>query len=92
VTTLGKVKDALNQAIVRRIAQAALLQTLPGGEYSAAGPPVEHTFSSIEEAAAPLPESLTSLVGPVPYAQSEPNWTSLDPGGVVDWESRLRGF
>ena len=61
INTLGAVKNMLNAAVVRRVTDRSLA-------YSAGGPDpatiaVPHTYSTMQEAAAPLPERLTSLLG-----------------------------
>lgn len=90
INTLGAVKNMLNAAVVRRVTDRSLA-------YSAGGPDpatiaVPHTYSTMQEAAAPLPERLTSLLGLPSFSTKSMHWEEDAPAAPFDWSRYLAGL
>ena len=94
--TLGGLKDAVNSAIIRRIAQKAITFATGGHPESVSN---VGTYSTFESAAATMPTTIKSsgavyLSGSVPVfvpdsapAKVEVDWAEMKP--PVDWNRRL---
>jgi hypothetical protein len=50
---------------------------------------VPHTYDSIEDAAAPLPERLTSVMGLPQFSTKGVDWQKGSPNAPIDWPERL---
>ena len=105
ITTIGRIKDVVNKAIVRRIATTSLAiaqeptATRPPGEF-------ENTSRYFEDAVARLPKSMVSLSDPAlasspihivgavglltPSGVSRIEWKVADPSDAFDWSGYLR--
>ncbi len=87
LNTLGKLKNQLNEQIVRRVADSSTALAADTNAKPAVA--VEHTYVTIEDAAAPLPKRLTSLFGLPTLSTKGIDWTKGAPKEPVDWSQRL---
>jgi hypothetical protein len=87
LNTLGAVKNMLNAAVVRRVADRSLAYS--AGTPDPATIAVPHTYSTIEEAATPLPERLTSLLGLPAFSTKSMHWTEKAASAPFDWNKYL---
>lgn len=87
--TLGKLKELLNRAIVRRIAETTVRLAGAQAPDGVTAADVAHTFSTVEEAAAPLPKRLVSFLGLPPVAKKSMDWTDGAPTTPFDWPEEL---
>ena len=87
--TLGRLKELLNRAIVQRIAETSV--RLAGAQAAEGVSPagVAHTYSTVAEAAAPLPKRLVSFLGLPPVAKKGMDWTDGAPTAPFDWPEEL---
>lgn len=87
LNTLGGVKNMLNAAVVRRVTDRSLAYS--AGTPDPASIAVPHTYSTIEEAAAPLPQRLTSLLGLPALSTKSVHWTEDASSAPFDWNKYL---
>lgn len=102
VGTLGLIKDEVHRAIVGRIATTAM--ALAADPTAAQLPPIafEHTSTSLNEAAARLPQTMVSMgvpLGPVPIGlvgilipsgTMTVQWEVANPSEKFDWAGYLQ--
>jgi hypothetical protein len=102
VGTLGGEKDAVNQAIVRRVAETSLLLSSGGGA-DRLPRRVKNTYDGFKDAVAVLPAEFQSLGLPggasagvnlvlllIPNTPSTPaNWESVKVEQPINWSERL---
>jgi len=93
IGTLGGLKDTVNKAIVKRIAQSSLALAANERPIGAA---VQYTYATLEQAAATMPDSLASWdqprlvhIGPPRSAPEKVSlaWAEMRP--PIDWKERL---
>ena len=105
VTTIGRIKDSVHEAIVRRIAETSLAIAARPGERA---PPrrFDKTSSSFEEAASRLPKTMVSLGDPglasfpdrtvsvvgllTPSGVETIEWAVAHPSAAFDWAGYLK--
>lgn len=104
VTTIGRIKDSVHKAVVRRIATTALeLAARPGATPHPKA--VAHTAATFEEAVSKLPREMVSMGDPAlaafplrgvslvgiltPSGISEVQWKVAQPSQAFDWNGYL---
>lgn len=87
LNTLGKVKNLLNQQVVQRVVDSSLL--VAANPDTRPRVSVPHTYDSIEDAVAPLPKRLTSMMGLPQFSTKGVDWQKGSPNAPVDWAERL---
>jgi hypothetical protein len=87
VNTLGKLKDLLNQQIVRRVVDSSVqVATRPEAKPDVS---VGHTYATAQAAAEPLPKRLTSLFGLPEFSTKGVDWAEGASTPAIDWSRRL---
>ena len=105
VTTIGRIKDSVHEAIVRRIAETSLaIAGRPGERVQPRR--FDKTSSSFDEAASRLPKTMVSLGDPglasfpdrtvsvvgllTPSGVATIEWTVAHPSSAFDWAGYLK--
>lgn len=87
LNTLGNAKNTLNAQVVRRVVEMSL--QLSADRTRTPDARTAHTYDTIEEAAAGLPERLTSLFGLPSFSTKKVDWTTGAPAEPIDWAEIL---
>lgn len=87
LNTLGKVKNALNAQVIRRVVEKSL--QLSADRTRTPDARTAHTYDTIEEAVVGMPERLTSVFGLPSLSTKKVDWTTGAPAEPIDWAEIL---
>jgi hypothetical protein len=89
INTLGNAKNTPNVQVVRRVVEKSLQLAVDTDRTPVAA--VAHTYETAEEAAGPMPQRLTPVLGMPSFSTKGVDWATGAPTKPADWHARLAG-